>query len=179
FFYDIVRIFKNFPNSFLKLIPTFIPKLRGAINFSLEIKQKKRQIPWSYNKLTLIERYPKRVNKSIFGQEYLNVLAQSKISFNRHIDNPNHGGNKRCFETTAMGSCLLTDRKQQLAHLFEPDKEVIYYSTIDEAIEKAKYLLNNEKIASEIARNGQKRTFKDHTYFDRCKTIVKKLQKYL
>ena len=178
-FYKKAKIIKHFPSFFLKALEKLIPGLRKIIKFALELKQKKRIIPWHYYKPTLIEKYPHRVNKSIFGQEYLHILAKSKISFNRHIDNPNHGGNKRCFEATAMGSCLLTDRKQQLQHLFEPDKDAVYYSTIDEAIEKAKYLLENEKICSEIAKNGQKRTLKDHTYLERCKAMIEKFQKFM
>jgi len=178
-FYKRAKIGKFLPYFVLKNFLFKNPKMNNYKRYLLELKKKERRIPWHYNKRPLIELFPKRVSSGVFGKEYLNIISQSKISYNSHIDNPYHGGNKRCYEVTAMGSCLLCDREDQIKHLFEPDKEAVYYSTIEDAIDKAKYLINNDKTCQQIAKEGQKRTLKDHTYFNRCKTIIKKIQKFL
>ena len=45
------------------------------------------------------------------------------------------------FESTCSGSCLVTDYGSIIGELFEVDKTVITYSSIDECVEKYKYLI--------------------------------------
>ncbi len=113
-------------------------------------------------------RYPGRTNGQVFGLDYFDVLARSKICFNCHIDVAgNSAGNMRLFEATGVGSCLLTDWKSNLSDFFESDREVVVYRSVEECIEKAGYLLEHEAERSQIARAGQKRTLRDHTYAQR------------
>ena len=77
----------------------------------------------------------------------------------------------RLFEATGVGTCLLSDTRENMPDLFEVDKEVVTYSTIDEAVEKVNYLLENEDVRKEIASAGQRRTLKDHTIFNRYQQI--------
>ncbi|MFO0210108.1 MAG: glycosyltransferase, partial [Pseudanabaena sp.] len=72
--------------------------------------------------------------------------------------------NMRLFETTGVGSCLITDWKQNINDLFEPDREVVTYRSSSECIEKVKWLLSNPLEAEKIAKAGQHRTLKDHTF---------------
>ena len=92
------------------------------------------------------------------------VLAKSKISFNRHINvAENNANNMRLFEATGMGSLLLTDAKENLHKLFKIDQEIVTYSCKEEALEKVEYFKESD-MASQIAAAGQKRTLKEHTY---------------
>ena len=68
----------------------------------------------------------------------------------------------KMFETTGMGSCLVTDYGDNLKELFEDDYEVVTYKNMDEAKEKIKYLIDNPKIANEIGIKGQQKTLKKH-----------------
>lgn len=83
------------------------------------------------------------------------------------------------FEVTGVGSCLLTDRGNETAHLFVPDEEIVTYSSIDECIEKVNYLLNNESVRIKIAQKGKARTLKDHTVMNRCQQVNEILQAIL
>ncbi len=78
-----------------------------------------------------------------------------------------------------IGTCLLTDDGKNINDLFEPGKEIITYSSVDEAVEKVTYLLDHEDERAEIARAGQKRTLKDHTIFNRCELIDDEIQSKL
>jgi len=99
-----------------------------------------------------------------FGLEMYQLLSDSKITINSHIDRAgNKAGNMRLYEATGVGACLITDYKDNLHEIFEIDKEVVTYKTPSECVSKIKYLINNPEEACKIARAGQLRTLKDHT----------------
>lgn len=85
----------------------------------------------------------------------------------------------RLFEATGVGSCLLTDAKENLPSLFEPDYEVVTYASSEECIEKAKWLLENPEKREMIAQAGQKRTLSHHTFEKRAISLTALLDKYL
>lgn len=117
-------------------------------------------------------RYPQRFHPSVFGLENFRLLGRSRLTFNCHIDAAEtSAGNARLFEATGMGACLITDWKTNLPQLFEPDKEVITYRTIEECIEKVEYLLDHENERTSIAAAGQHRTLRDHTYAQRAEQL--------
>ena len=128
----------------------------------------------------LSELYPDRCFGPVAGMDMYNLLHLSRLTFNKHTDQAwGFLGNMRMFEATGVGSCLLTDTGQNMSDLFEPDKEVVTYSSIDEAVEKVNYLLDHPDKAEQIAKAGQARTLKDHTIMNRCHQIDEIIQKLL
>jgi len=88
---------------------------------------------------------------------------------NIHIDiSPRSASNVRLFEATGVRSCLLTDWKENLPELFELDHEIVVYRNIDECLEKARWLLENQEKRKEIAFAGQRRTLRQHLYRHRA-----------
>ena len=115
-----------------------------------------------------------------WGLEMYEILARSEISFNRHINIAlNNANNMRLFEATGMGSLLLTDEKNNLNKLFEIDKEILTYRSKEEALEKYKYLINHPSEINKIAKAGQARTLKEHTYEVRMLELIHILKKHL
>lgn len=113
-----------------------------------------------------------RAHSPVFGLEMFQKLRDSRIIFNNHIDiSPVSASNMRLFETTGVGACLLTESKKNLSDLFEPDSEVVTYSSVEECIEKVRYLLDNENERRTIAEAGQRRTLCDHTFANRAARI--------
>lgn len=113
-----------------------------------------------------------RTNPPLFGVEMFQKLRSSRIVFNNHIDvSPVSASNMRLFETTGVGTCLITDWKENITDLFEPDKEILTYRSAEECVEKIKYLLANENVRKAIANAGQKRTLRDHTFDKRAARI--------
>ena len=100
-----------------------------------------------------------RKNKGTkMGVNMYQVLADSKITINKHIDlAKNNAANMRLFESTGVGTCLVTDWKDNLSEYFVPDIEVVTYKTTSEAISKIKYLLENDVERKKIAKAGQKK----------------------
>ena len=105
----------------------------------------------------------------VFGLKMYATLLSSKISLNVHADSsPQYASNMRLFEATGVGTCLLTDWKDNLPELFEPDREVVTYKSVEECIEKVKWLLDHPQEREAIAKAGQARTLKDHTFAQRA-----------
>ena len=50
-----------------------------------------------------------------------------------------------------------------MQEFFDTDSEIIGFNTLDEFFDRYRFILNNPKIADQIAANGKKRTLKDHT----------------
>ena len=104
-------------------------------------------------------------------------LYESSITFNNHIDiSSQYASNMRLYEATGVGTCLLTDWTPDLFELFEPDVEVVTYKTVDEAIEKVRYLLVNDNERKEIAAKGQRRTLEKHNFDLRAKQLDQIIQ---
>jgi spore maturation protein CgeB len=72
------------------------------------------------------------------------------------------------FEVTGMGTCLVTDWKENLEDLFEPDQEVVAFKSVDEAVDKITFLRENPVEIEKIAQAGMRRTLRDHTYNHRA-----------
>jgi len=115
-----------------------------------------------------------------WGLEMYKILARTKISFNRHINiSENNANNMRLFEATGMGSLLLTDMKDNLKTMYKIDEEVVCYRSKEEALEKVNFLINNEDKLLEIAKAGQARTLKEHTYEIRMKELIEIINNYI
>lgn len=121
-----------------------------------------------------------RHHGEVWGLDMYRALARSRITLNRHINvAENNANNMRLYEATGVGALLLTDRKDNLGELFEVGKEVVAYSSAEEAAELIRYYLAHPDEAQAIARAGQARTLREHTYRRRIEELVPILQRHL
>ena len=114
-----------------------------------------------------------------WADEMYDLLTKSQVTINRHIDiAENYANNMRLYEATGVGACLLTDAKLNLPCLFEPDFEVVTYTSQAEAVSKLRQLIEQPEAARTIANRGQARTLKHHTYTKRMTELVTLLQQH-
>ncbi len=130
------------------------------------------------------EKIPEKLNKirkpPVYGIEMFEKLSKAKICFNIHGDTVgNYAANMRLFEATGVGTCLLTDNKQNISELFEPENEIVTYNNGEELTEKLRWLSDNPQKLEQIAKNGQKRTLRQHTYKHRAEQLDEFLRKLL
>lgn len=85
------------------------------------------------------------------GKE-VEFLQRSKIGINIH--NSTGPINSRLFYLPANGVLQICDNKNFLNEVFELNKEVIGFETIDECIDSCKYYLSHDHERREIAANG-------------------------
>ena len=116
----------------------------------------------------------------VWGLDMYRALARSRMTLNRHINvAENNANNMRLYEATGVGAMLLTDRKDNLQELFDVGNEVLAYSSKEEASELVQYYLDHPREAEKIAKAGQQRTLRDHTYAVRMQELVPILKKHL
>ena len=116
----------------------------------------------------------------VWGLDMYRALARSHVTLNRHINvAENYANNMRLYEATGVGALLITDRKDNLHELFDIGKEVVAYSSLEEAAELIRYYISHPVEASKIAKAGQARTLRDHTYERRIQELAPLLEKHL
>lgn len=81
----------------------------------------------------------------------------------------------RNFEVPGCGGFLLTEYVNGIEDYYEPDQEVVCYSSKDEMIEKIKYYLVHDSERERIAQAGYKATLDKHTYVHRFNQIFRNL----
>src|SRR5205085_7112017 len=81
-------------------------------------------------------------------------------------------GNMRLFEATGVGAFLLTDFKDNLHALFEPDREVAVWRSVDDCLVAIDRALGDPESRAAIAAAGQARTMAQHTYRHRAAEIL-------
>lgn len=121
-----------------------------------------------------------RHHGEVWGLDMYRALARSRVTLNRHINvAENNANNMRLYEATGVGALLITDRKDNLGELFEVGKEVVAYSSPEEAAELIRYYIAHPEEARAIAMAGQARTLREHTYKRRMEELVPVLERYL
>jgi spore maturation protein CgeB len=155
---------------------------RGAISLLEYLSEHTGMRVFGYGVQTLPGNSPirRRHEGEVWGMSMYRTLARSKITLNRHIDvAENYANNMRLFEATGTGALLLTDRKENLSELFEIGKEVVSYSSKEEAVALVRHYLDHPEEAEQIARAGQARTLREHTYKQRMQELAPILRRHM
>ena len=116
----------------------------------------------------------RNIKPALWGRDMYALLRRSMITLNHHGDVPPFANNMRLYEATGMGCLLVTDYKDNLFEMFEPDREVIGYRGATECVDKVLFYLDdrNQSTREKIARAGQRRTLSEHTYEARMRRLV-------
>jgi spore maturation protein CgeB len=137
---------------------------------------------WGYGADGLAQESPIRAHYrgEAWGLDMYEVLSRSRISLNRHIDvAEEYANNMRLFETTGVGTLLLTEAAPNLPDLFAPGREVVTYEDEDDLVEKIEHYLEHDDERAEIAAAGQQRTLSEHTYGRRMTELAAILEQRL
>ena len=109
----------------------------------------------------------------LWGPEMFAVLGRSRITLNNHIDVAgDYANNMRLYEATGMGALLVTDSKRNLGEMFEPGREAVAYHSAEECAEQVRFYLDHSDEREAIARAGQARTLREHTYACRMRELL-------
>ena len=118
--------------------------------------------------------YDKFTNRAVWGEELVKVYNASKIVLNIHSPQP--VPIMRDFEVTGCGAFLLTDYARELETMFKPGKEIACANSMDQLREMVDYYLTHSKERDEMARKGQERAYRDHTYVTRMQELISFVQ---
>jgi spore maturation protein CgeB len=139
-----------------------------------------RAFGYGVDSLPLSSPIRQRHGGEVWGLNMFRALARSRITLNRHINvAENNANNMRLYEATGVGAMLLTDRKDNLHKLFDIDREVVAYSSKEEAAEMVRYYLDHPDEMASIAQAGQARTLREHTYRQRMQELMPILKRHM
>ena len=84
------------------------------------------------------------------------LFKSSKINLNITYRMITKGISLRALDIMAAGGFLLSNWQEELVEYFEPGVDFVYYDSLEDAYNKAKYYLTHEDERKEIAQNGHK-----------------------
>ncbi len=108
-------------------------------------------------------------------QEMVEIMNSTKIVFNPAWSSD--GSLKavqtklRHFEVPGCGAFQITNENPELAELFRPDEEVVFFNSDEELLEKVAYYIKHDAEREAIADAGYKRALKQHTLDIRVQTL--------
>lgn len=113
-----------------------------------------------------------------YGAVYNAILSQAKIAL-CILSTINHDTyTRRCFEIPAAGTMMLSEYTDDLASMFEEDKEIVFFRSKEELVDKIKYYLSHDEEREQIAKAGRERVLKDgHEVKDRVMQVMKEYYK--
>lgn len=85
------------------------------------------------------------------------IFKLSKINLNITFKQIYTGIPLRVLDILGAGGFLLTNYQEEIAEHFENGHDLIFYTSIEDAIEKANYYLNHESERIAIAKNGHEK----------------------
>jgi spore maturation protein CgeB len=128
-------------------------------------------------------RFPGNVHAPVSDDELVALYSRSQVSLGflevydghdptREVSRHLH---LRDFEAPMSGALYCTGYMEELAEMFEPDKEVIVYKNQYELLDKVKFYLNHSTESEQIRRAGRERALRDHTCHRRFQQLFSAL----
>lgn len=95
------------------------------------------------------------------GDDYAKALCGAKVclAFLSKLNRDTY--TRRCFEIPACGRVMLAERTDDLLKMFKEDAEACFFSSQEELVKKAKWLVENPDIREKIAQAGLRRVWAD------------------
>jgi len=116
--------------------------------------------------------YSKITGKPAWDEEMVKIYNASKIVLNIYSLKISADNNMRLFEAPACGVFTLTEKKNILPNLFKDKEEIVFFENIAQLKELINYYLDHPEEREAIAKKGQKRAYRDHTYFKRAEEFL-------
>jgi hypothetical protein len=128
-------------------------------------------------------RFPQNLHGAVSDDDLIDLYSYSCISLGflevYELHDPSRSViqhlHLRDFEAPMCGALYFTGYSDELAEMFEPDKEVVVFRNQNELLDKVHYYLARPEEAEEIRRAGRKRALRDHTYHMRFRQLFKEL----
>ncbi|WP_291327376.1 glycosyltransferase [Desulfovibrio sp. UCD-KL4C] len=101
----------------------------------------------------------------------------SDVSFNCTSRQMKGAVNQRVFDVPACGGFILTDYREQMENLFDPDSEIISYRNVKEIPQVLERCIKDKKMRAKISAAALKRILSEHTYEHRLLSLLDKMRK--
>ncbi len=100
----------------------------------------------------------------------------SDINFNCTSKQMKGAVNQRIFDVPACNAFVLTDWREQMDNLFEPQTEIAFYTEVEEIPELVRYYLKHPEQRAKITAAARKRVLAEHTWDHRLQSLLAHMQ---
>lgn len=101
------------------------------------------------------------------------IFRLSKINLNPGLRNIHSGISLRALDIMAAGGFLLSSFQPELLEYFEPERDIVVYDSLEDAVCKADYYLKHDDARTQIILNAGRILLDSFSYGDRLNTIFK------
>lgn len=108
----------------------------------------------------------------IAREDKARVFRAASVVLNQMHPGEFRGMNCRLFEGTACGGPVVTERRDELPSLFSPEREVLAYDSLAEAIELITEMLEDPERGRSLGDAASKRAHSEHTYRHRLERML-------
>lgn len=130
-------------------------------------------------KIPELKEYYRR--RHVYGEEVVKIYNASKIVVDIPLSYEARGRifcvTPRVFEVSACGAFILTDATSPVSGLYEIGKEIVCYRDEKDLKGLIRYYLSRPEERKRIAKGGQERAYRDHTYEKRLGEIFSIIEK--
>lgn len=114
--------------------------------------------------------------RPLFGNEFAQAVASSKINLNI-IDDTNYPAvNMRFFEIPCAAGMQICSYSPEMESVFRNGETVFYFSNLEMLPELVQSLLNNKALRNLVAQKAHSLVMDEHTYIHRVKQILSLLK---
>jgi spore maturation protein CgeB len=115
--------------------------------------------------------------RAIYGEEFCDIVSHSQVNLGLLRGEAGDLHTTRTLEIPACGGLQLAPRNDEILSLFEEDKEIVCFGSLEEMESKIDFLLGHKATCSQIARAGYERCLKSgYRYEDQAKEILEKVR---
>lgn len=107
------------------------------------------------------------------GDTYTKILCAAKVAIQIPSRLARDTHSSRSVEIPATRTMMIAERTLDHQVLFDEDKEAVFFGSIDELVDKAKYYINNETLRNNIANSGYERCLRSgYSNYERMKNML-------
>jgi spore maturation protein CgeB len=140
--------------------------LRQLAEFDLRI--------WGLRPDWLLSRLSSRLfGGPVFADDKARAVRGAKVCLNTLHYGEVDGLNCRAFEIAGCGGFQLITSVPVLAEHFEIGTEIVEFNTAEQLLELIRHFLDRPELAAQIALRGQQRAYRDHTFENRLREIMR------
>lgn len=127
--------------------------------------------------------HPGNVHQPVPDDEVIRLYSSSDVSLGFLEVFEHHDPSRpvlqhlhlREFEAPMSGALYLTNYSDELAEMFEPDKEVLVWRNRHELLEKARFYSEHREAGDRIRKAGRERALACHTYEQRFQQLFEQI----
>lgn len=129
---------------------------------------------WGLRPDWLLYRLPQPyIGKAVFADDKARAVAGAKICLNNLHYGEVNALNCRAFELAGCGGFQLITDVPVLSEHFEVGSELVSFTSTSQLVELIRHYLDHPDLAARIARQGQLRAHREHTFENRMTAILK------